>query len=349
MFIHIGIDFRILDSGLEKLYPPQSPLIRGEGLISPPDKGELEGVKPFISKILKKAISPNHILIYLFLSLILLGQSAFAQTASEEPDTVKLRYRKYVMKKYFQAEKSAFVFEVWREKELAYQVFAPKFSHLQYVAINGMTTFDLEKDSINNFIIQAYRGGEREQTEWHILNLARTETRLQGKITSDFAVPWLSDLDNDGIMELLVKDYTFAHWNADFLASAYQTAILRYENGAYHLAENLMRNDSLHYAETTIQTVKSAMEKFYSEATKHYPFKANVLAGKPNERWGFIPPILWASMLELIYAGQAPRAWELVEKAWHEKLEGKKEFLNDFKQQLTKSPFWEDLRKFNSF
>jgi hypothetical protein len=287
---------------------------------------------------------------FLFLTLgLLLAQTTFAQTRSEEPDTLKLRYRRYVMKKYFQSEKKEFVFEIRRENQLVYQVFAPKFSHLQYVAIQGMTTFDLEKDSINNFIIQAYRGGEREQTEWHILNLARNETNLQGKITADFAVPWLSDLDNDGVMELLVKDYTFAHWNADFLASPYQTAILRYENGAYHLAQNLLQNDSLHYAETTIETVKSAMEKFYLEATKNYPFKANVLAGKPNERWGFIAPILWASMLELIYAGQAARAWELADKAWYEKLEGKNEFLNDFKQQLTKSPFWDDLRKLNSF
>ncbi|MCU0447145.1 MAG: hypothetical protein MUE85_19795 [Microscillaceae bacterium] len=285
--------------------------------------------------------------IKIILGCLIFTLPVLAQTAEDAPDTLKLRYRRYVMKKYYQAEKKAFVFEVWRNNELAYQVSAPKFSHLQYVAIDGMTTFDLDKDSVNNFIIQAYRGGEQAQTEWHILNLARNETPLLGKIVSNFAVPWLSDLNQDGRLELLVKDYTFANWNADFLASPYQTVVLSYQNQAYHLDTQWMRKDSLTYADSIPQLVKQAMESFYQASIKNYPFKVNVLAGKPQQRWGFIPPILWATMLDLIYADKARLAWDLVDKAWYEKLEGKSVFLSDFKQQLKQSPFWEDLSKYN--
>jgi hypothetical protein len=62
--------FGILDFVYEKLPPPQSPLIRGEVFDSPPvflspfggntkGAGELEGVKLFISKILKKCNTPK--------------------------------------------------------------------------------------------------------------------------------------------------------------------------------------------------------------------------------------------------------------------------------------------------
>jgi hypothetical protein len=46
-------DFRFW---LREVTPPQSPLIRGEVFGSPPDKGELEGVKLFIGKIFKETI-----------------------------------------------------------------------------------------------------------------------------------------------------------------------------------------------------------------------------------------------------------------------------------------------------
>jgi hypothetical protein len=56
------------------------------------------------------------------------------------------------------------------------------------------------------------------------------------------------------------------------------------------------------------------------------------------------PPVkLWEFMLDLIYTGNATATWQFFEKAWVPGVPGKTEFLAEFRSELTKSQYWEDL------
>ena len=180
---------------------------------------------------------------FLIFAMILWSQNiAWGQNESEAPDTLKVKFRRYVMRKYFDSLEHTYCFDVLREGQVEYKIKAAKASYLQFVAINGTPTFDIDKDTAHNFILQEYLGGERQQTTWHILNLRREKCVLSGKLTTDFSVPWLIDIDKDGKYEFLTKDYTFANWNSDFIHSPFVEIISTLQNGRFTLIPKKLEN-----------------------------------------------------------------------------------------------------------
>ena len=59
------------------------------------------------------------------------------------------------------------------------------------------------------------------------------------------------------------------------------------------------------------------------------------------------PPDLWKEMLDLIYSGNMNQAWQLVDLSWPKSDKRKSKFLKEFKTQLSKSRYWQDIQKLN--
>ena len=64
-----------------------------------------------------------------------------------------------------------------------------------------------------------------------------------------------------------------------------------------------------------------------------------------NGDWtdGYPPPLLWGTMLDLIYTGHSDLAWKFVDAAWVPKT-GKDKFREDFCGRLATSPYFSKLR-----
>ena len=61
-----------------------------------------------------------------------------------------------------------------------------------------------------------------------------------------------------------------------------------------------------------------------------------------------IPPLVWGTMLDLIYSRHRLTAWLFVDTAWPQKVHGKQNFVKDFTAQLKKSPYWNSVSQLGS-
>ena len=103
--------------------------------------------------------------------------------------------------------------------------------------------------------------------------------------------------------------------------------ILRFRYGKFRLAQNLMRKPSPNNKDLAARAKKIVGNWDTLEQ------------GPPDEYWG--------ELLDLIYTGNARRAWSFAEEAWPRDKQGRGEFIEEFKKQLRKSPYWEELKKLN--
>lgn len=284
---------------------------------------------------MKKWISFIGMLVFLSHSL-----PVFAQV-KPNTDTLKFTYKRYTLKKYKHNSTQKWHLEVYQEADKVFGLEAPKAGHLQFVSVNNLTSYDIDQDGHANMILQQYTSQEREEITWYILSLEANHFKEITQIKALYDTPWLADYDQDGAYEILVKDYAFAHWNADFLDSPYQIVPLRLSVGAYQPALDLMQKElPLDLAERA-EKIKQAMIQFYQKCKATYPYEANVLEGEVTQRWGFIPSDLWATLLELYYTGNAGAAKDFLDQSWYEELEGKDAFWQDFQNQAAQSPYWE--------
>lgn len=151
-----------------------------------------------------------------------------------------------------------------------------------------------------------------------------TEIDLRRSADAEFA-----DVDGDGRLELVAEDWTFAEWHAPLSDSPAPQVILRFRDGAFHLAADVMKKPVPRYSE----------------------FIAKVRQAQSSRGWEnpLDPPTqLWATMLDLIYSGNAAEARRFCDAAWPEDRAGKAEFWKEFRAQLAKSPFWADLKAMQS-
>lgn len=130
------------------------------------------------------------------------------------------------------------------------------------------------------------------------------------------------DLDHNGRYDVSAQDYTFAYWHASFGDSPAPKIVLRFNGSDYELALDLMR-----------KPVPSKDE-----------LKKVVLAIRAGWKSEFPEPLLWKTMLDLIYTGHSDLAWKVVSQAWGSSRGLPRKFLEGFCDQLANSPYFGQLR-----
>lgn len=165
---------------------------------------------------------------------------------------------------------------------------------------------------------------------FHIFEIGPTFKKI-GTINAEFgdAGPHFVHLDDNpkatGVA-IRIRDWTFANWNTDFADSPAPIVVLRFSDGEYRMAPDLMR--------ATVPPA-GALDSL-AAAVRNYA---------PSAKGGAWPdahvsPQLWATMLDLIYTGNADAAWKFLDSAWPPKVSGKDVFARDFRAQLAKSQYW---------
>lgn len=130
-----------------------------------------------------------------------------------------------------------------------------------------------------------------------------------------------------------IHDWTFANWNTDFADSPAPTVFLRYSDGKYRVAPDLMRGQVL---------AAPSLESRADEVRNYAPSADGGSWGRTD-----VSPQLWATMLDLIYSGHDSAAWKFLDTAWPAKMQGKEAFASAFRAQLAKSPYASEISEMN--
>lgn len=187
---------------------------------------------------------------------------------------------------------------------------------------------DITGNGLPDLVVREWTGGAHCCIYFYVFELG-SELRSLGTLGgghddgSHFA-----DITEDGAMEFLTHDWTFAYWRTDFASSPAPAVVLHYDGNAYAVADHLMRRPPPSADDVLARglAIQSALME------------------NPDLDW--VEPF-WGDLLELIYSGQAPMAWQLLELAWPPLLPGKADFTADFWKTLSRSPYLYGLVRLN--
>ncbi len=186
---------------------------------------------------------------------------------------------------------------------------------------------DITGDGRPNLVVSEWTGGAHCCFLFHLFEIGSRFRHIQTINTEHSGSADFENLDNDPALEFRTNDWTFAYWRTGFASSPAPKVILKYKGEKYGMAYDLMQKPSLSYDEL-VQQVKDIGAS--EEWEKKQP-----------------PVMLWSKMLDLIYAGNMFQAWVLFEVSWPDRIDGKEDFLKDFKSRLASSPYWKDVQKLN--
>lgn len=110
--------------------------------------------------------------------------------------------------------------------------------------------------------------------------------------------PELQDVDGDGIPEVIASDNAFYHWPVCRDGEPMPQVILRWRNGKYVVAPDLM----------------------FKPAPAQQDLEAKAAEIRSSPEWGpsdhDAPTALWTNAVALIYSGHEDLAWKFVDAAW---------------------------------
>jgi hypothetical protein len=144
------------------------------------------------------------------------------------------------------------------------------------------------------------------------------------------------DIDKDGKPELIGRDCTFMDWWAAFGEAPAPKVIMRYGDNGFVFAEDLMKKDP-----PSTEQMRSYIKK---------------------NKGGFITWV-WKYMLDLIYSGNGDKAWkfydmvdwdpdwesQMMQENTEKEISDKEDFKQAFKEHLTTSTYWPQLKTFNNW
>lgn len=187
---------------------------------------------------------------------------------------------------------------------------------------------DLNGDGVPELIISEWSGGAHCCMTDYMISLA-DHPRVLDTIHGRHSDPWWADLDGDGRPEVAVHDWTFAYWATSFAGSPAPEVILTWRAGRYRPAEALM-------------VAPPPSEEELADLA------AWILAAPEIDGPDGVG-ILMAEVLRLLYSGARDQAWRLFELGWSPSFgEDRARFVTDFRTLLEGSPYWAEIKHFNS-
>jgi len=179
-----------------------------------------------------------------------------------------------------------------------------------------------------DLVIGEWTGGAHCCFLFHVFELGSDRLRKVTTIDAEHSDgSRFEDVDHDGRIEFLSNDWTFAYWRTGFGQSPAPDVILRFRDGKFRFALDSMHKPSPSDEDLAARAMKIAGNWDTLEQ------------GPPHEYWG--------ELLDLIYTGNARRAWSFAEEAWPHDKQGRGEFIKEFRKQLRKSPHWRELKELN--
>jgi hypothetical protein len=227
--------------------------------------------------------------------------------------------------------------EVWKGDSLVYQEDGNRFElPWENEADDDRTNSFFEPganvtgNGLPDVIVSEYSGGAHCCSTYYIFELG-DEFRLIAEIPAEHGGIEMVDLNHDGVPAIKMTDWSYAYAFGCFASSPTPDLILRYTNGTYSLAADLMATPAP--GEEQLQAMAAEIKSNYYDMVEN-----RELDGEWAAESG-----LWQHMLDLIYAGHEDEARHLYDLAWPDKEEGKDDALETFAQTVANSTFWQAM------
>ena len=191
---------------------------------------------------------------------------------------------------------------------------------------------DIIGDGEPDLVVSEYSGGAHCCFIVHIFEIGH-EFRKIATIDGRDSVPRFEHLDKGPGLQIVMSDWTFAYWHTDFVHSTAPRIVLRYRDGSYQVATDLMGGPAPSLRE---------LGKLAAKVNADWPKSGGKYSDYDED---ISLPELLNAILPLAYTGHADLAWRLVDMAWPSQVRGKDEFLRDFGELLSESQYWPDVRK----
>ncbi|GAB5468936.1 MAG: hypothetical protein Kilf2KO_19660 [Rhodospirillales bacterium] len=186
---------------------------------------------------------------------------------------------------------------------------------------------DVTGDGQPNLALLSFTGGAHCCFSLQVFALTPTFAQV-ADIDGEDSPPLLKQVAPGGGYEIELADWTFAYWHAPFVESPAPLVLLRWSEGSYKPAIDLMASPPWS---------DNALERKVDQVAAEV-----AAAGKPV-------PALWREMLTAIYAGNGDQAFALLDRAWPADLPGRDAFLLRFGAQLGLSPYYPALANLNAW
>lgn len=183
---------------------------------------------------------------------------------------------------------------------------------------------DCTGNRVTTLILSEFSGGTAGYYTAHVISLGSSCAEI-AKIENSYNEISFEDLDHDGSWEAIVQDYSMARDEGGWTGWPAMDVILKYQNGQYQFAPELMKQPLPQDFMEQVGKARSAVKekKEIIDSARDY-------------------------MLELIYHGKGDQAWEFLDMICPtEMAEAKAEFADQLVIQLINSPYWAGVSKMN--
>lgn len=214
---------------------------------------------------------------------------------------------------------------------------------------------DLTGDGRPNLAIWQFSNGMHCCSSFYLFEVG-AEFRFLTEVYGRECEVEFEDRDGDGIPEISVGDDTFVYWRYSYGDSPrVPHIVLRWEGDEYLMALDLMYRPPLPREELETRVRSIWREDMWRHSSSGWDRQSDSLSllplpfgdGIDLSRYHEPPSEVWGVMLRLIYTGNWQEAWDFYDLACSDLLRWKEECAQDFRQRLTTSPYWPDIKEMN--
>jgi hypothetical protein len=185
---------------------------------------------------------------------------------------------------------------------------------------------DLTGDGKQNFLFYEWSGGAHCCFNATILT---TEIPIKqvAIIEGRHTVPVFEDLDDDGLYEVIVRDWTYDYWPQSFAGSPAPEVILVYNGSEYVPSKLFMFREA-----PSEKELKEKVTEVKNELTTTY----DIYKGLPFQY-----------ALNLMYTGHEELGWQFIEQVWPEsESKEKEELIESLRGLMEHSSYWQKLKTY---
>lgn len=225
--------------------------------------------------------------------------------------------------------------EVWKGQTMVYQVEGNRFELAGDQESDDGTTNTYFEPGVNvtgngipDLVVTEYSGGMHCCLTYYIFELG-DEFRLIDTIPAEHGTIDYQDVEGERAPVIKMSDWSYAYVFGSFGSSPSPDVILRYTNGHYEIAPDLMQTPAPSADE--LQEMADEIKTNYAQMVEN-----DESSGEWEADTG-----LWRQMLDLIYGGHEDEAHRLFDMAWPEGVEDKDDALENFVEAVTNSTYWQ--------